>query len=67
MVFNELNAIRFDGERITPEIRDIIIDELFLSQKTTVTKNKIKKLLVSKKLIDKDAEITGIDNIVKVT
>lgn len=65
MVFNELNAIRFDGERITPEMRDIIIDELFLSQKTTVTKNKIKKLLVSKKLIDKDAEITGIDNIVK--
>ena len=65
MVFNELNAIRFDGERITPEIRDIIIDELFLSQKTTVTKNKIKKLLVSKKLIDKDAEITGIDDIVK--
>ena len=65
MVLNELNAIRFDGERITPEIRDIIIDELFLSQKTTVTKNKIKKLLVSKKLINKDAEITGIDNIVK--
>jgi len=65
MLLNELNAIKIDNVKITTDIRNIIIDELFIKTKTTVTKNKIKQLLVKKQLIDKTAEITGIDNIVK--
>lgn len=64
-LLNELNNIKLDSKRITPEIRNIIIEELFIKQKTTVTKTKIKKLLINKQLINKDVEITGIDNIVK--
>lgn len=67
MVLNELNNIRLNNVKIAPEVRNIIIEELYLKEKMTVTKAKIKKLLLDKGIIDKDVEITGVETILKAS
>lgn len=62
-VLNELNALKVDGDRVDIETRNLIIEELYLNSVGVVTKAKIKKLLVSKGLIDKGAELTGVSNV----
>lgn len=62
-VLNELNALKLDGVRVSVEVRNLIIEELYLNSVGVVTKAKIKKLLVSKGIIDKDVELTGISNV----
>lgn len=64
-LLNELNALRYEGNRISIEARDIIVTKLFKEQGKKVTKKTIKELLKTEGFIDGKGEISGIDNIVK--
>lgn len=64
-VLNEINNIKLDGSDISVEMKQAIYHELFEKTRSRVTKKKIKDLLVSKGYADKNAEITGVDDILK--
>ena len=64
-LLNELNALRYEGNRISVEARDVIVTKLFKEQGKKVTKKTIKELLKTEGFIDGKGEIVGIDNIVK--
>ena len=64
-LLNELNALRYDGNRISLEARNVIIEKLFKQQGKKVTKTSIKNLLKAEGYIDGKGEITGIDITVK--
>ena len=64
-LLNELNALRYDGNRISLEARNTIIDKLFKQQGKKVTKTSIKNLLKAEGFIDGKGEISGIDITVK--
>ena len=64
-LLNELNALKYDGNRISLEARNVIIEKLFKQQGKKVTKTSIKNLLKSEGYIDGKGEITGIDITVK--
>ena len=64
-LLNELNALKYDGNRISIEARNVIIEKLFKQQGKKVTKTSIKNLLKAEGYIDGKGEITGIDITVK--
>ena len=64
-LLNELNALRYDGNRISIEARNTIIEKLFKEQGKKVTKKSIKELLKVEGYINGKGEITGIDITVK--
>ena len=64
-VLNELNALKYEGNRISLEARNTIIEKLFKQQGKKVTKNSIKNLLKAEGYIDGKGEIEGIDITVK--
>ena len=64
-LLNELNALKYDGNRISLEARNVIIDKLFKQQGKKVTKTSIKNLLKAEGYIDGKGEISGIDLTVK--
>ncbi|MGX7079873.1 type II CRISPR RNA-guided endonuclease Cas9 [Gemella parahaemolysans] len=64
-LLNELNALKYDGNRISLEARNTIIEKLFKQQGKKVTKNSIKNLLKAEGYIDGKGEISGIDITVK--
>ena len=64
-MLNELNALKYDGNRISLEARNTIIEKLFKQQGKKVTKTSIKNLLKAEGYIDGKGEITGIDITVK--
>ena len=64
-LLNELNALKYDGNRISLEARNTIIEKLFKQQGKKVTKTSIKNLLKAEGYIDGKGEITGIDITVK--
>ena len=64
-LLNELNALRYDGNRISIEARNTIIEKLFKEQGKKVTKKSIKELLKAEGYINGKGEITGIDITVK--
>ena len=64
-LLNELNALKYDGNRISLEARNVIIEKLFKQQGKKVTKISIKNLLKAEGYIDGKGEITGIDITVK--
>ena len=64
-LLNELNALKYDGNRISLEARNVIIEKLFKEQGKKVTKTSIKNLLKAEGYIDGKGEITGIDITVK--
>ena len=64
-LLNELNALRYDGNRISIEARNTIIEKLFKEQGKKVTKKSIKELLKAEGFINGKGEITGIDITVK--
>ena len=65
VLLNELNALKYDGNRISLEARNVIIEKLFKQQGKKVTKTSIKNLLKAEGYIDGKGEITGIDITVK--
>ena len=64
-LLNELNALKYDGNRISLEARNTIIEKLFKQQEKKVTKTSIKNLLKAEGYIDGKGEISGIDITVK--
>ena len=64
-LLNELNALRYDGNRISVEARNTIIEKLFKEQGKKVRKKTIKELLKIEGYIDGNGEISGIDKTVK--
>lgn len=64
-LLNELNALRYDGNRISVEARNTIIEKLFREQGKKVTKKSIKELLKAEGFINGKGEISGIDSTVK--
>ena len=64
-LLNELNALRYDGNRISIEARNTIIEKLFKEQGKKVTKKSIKDLLKAEGFINGKGEISGIDITVK--
>lgn len=64
-LLNELNALRYDGNRISVEARNTIIEKLFKEQCKKVTKKSIKELLKAEGFINGKGEISGIDLTVK--
>ena len=70
-LYNELNNIRINGDRIPVNIKKRMVKDLFEDpgRKGRVTKNAISKYLISIGVLDskEDAEITGIDNEVKTS
>ena len=64
-LLNELNALKYDGNRISLEARNTIIEKLFKQQGKKVTKTSIKNLLKAEGYIDGKGEISGIDITVK--
>ena len=59
-VLNELNNICIDGEKISIEMKQAIVNELLYSGKT-ISKKKIQSFLVKKGSATSDSIITGID------
>ena len=64
-LLNELNTLKYDGNRISLEARNVIIEKLFKQQGKKVTRTSIKNLLKAEGYIDGKGEITGIDITVK--
>ena len=64
-LLNELNALKYDGNRISLEARNVIIDKLFKQKGKKVKKTSIKNLLKAEGYIDGKGEISGIDITVK--
>ena len=64
-LLDELNRLKYDGNRISLEARNTIIEKLFKQQGKKVTKNSIKNLLKAEGYIDGKGEIEGIDITVK--
>lgn len=63
-VLNELNNLKVDGYPISVEAKQMLFTRLFCQEKR-VTPKKIRECLLSYGLIEKNAEITGIDVTVK--
>lgn len=67
MVLNEINNIRIDGKKISPEDKQRIYFEIFKGEiwkelkSKKLTKKKLHSLLVDKRIIDKDSIISGVD------
>lgn len=69
-LYNELNNLRVDGERLPVKIKEQMVDELFRNSKTRVTEKRIRTFLMTKGVIDKteEHEITGMaDTSIKAT
>lgn len=69
VIYNQLNSISVDGEKLPPDLKNALFQDLFLqtdrAQKVTV--KRIKNYLLSKGFCQKDAEITGLDGEVRGT
>ena len=64
-LLDDLNRLKYDGNRISLEARNTIIEKLFKQQGKKVTKTSIKNLLKAEGFIDGKGEISGIDITVK--
>lgn len=60
MVLNELNNLRVNGEKISVELKQELYDKLFKHYRKVSVK-KLRDYLVRNGVIERDAEITGID------
>lgn len=63
MVLNELNNLKIDGERISPDIKKKIYDDVFKNKtiKGKVTLKNLKEYMMCEGLIDENAELSGVD------
>lgn len=69
VIYNQLNSISVDGEKLPPDSKNALFQDLFLqtdrAQKVTV--KRLQNYLVSKGYCEKSAEITGLDGEVRGT
>ena len=62
-VLNELNNLRINGERVSPELKQRIYNELFKVKKKKISKAMLTEYLYKNGFVDKNVELTGFDNI----
>ena len=60
MVLNELNNLRINGKRVSPELKQQIYRDLFL-QKKTVKRKQLEDYLKRESILQRGDEISGID------
>lgn len=60
-VLNELNSLRINGVRVSPELKQRIYNELFKVAKKNVNKTMLYNYLIREGLVDKDVELSGFD------
>ncbi len=60
-VLNELNNLRINGERVSPELKQRIYNELFKVKKKRITKSMLCEYLCKNGIADKDVELSGFD------
>lgn len=65
MLRNEINLLRVNGKELDRSSMDALYEDLFVAQNKKVSAKGIKNYLLSKGLIAKDDEISGIDVTVK--
>lgn len=67
MLYNEINPLKINGERVSAELKNEIVRDLFITPDKTknVTRKAILSYLVQRGLAEKGDEITGIDINVK--
>ena len=65
MLLNEINPLKVNGYPLPVDIKQTLIDDLFIKSFKKVTKKKIKEYLMSKGLIKDDDELSGIDDEIK--
>lgn len=66
LVLNELNNVRINGERLTPEIKQRIFNELFKKKVTKLSLKKLKEWLRKENYIEDDStSLSGIDDTFK--
>ena len=65
MVLNEINPLKLNGRPIDLEAKKKIYEDLFVKSKKKVTKKSIYNYLLKEGLIEKDDQITGIDDEIK--
>ncbi len=69
VIYNQLNSIAVDGQKLPPALKNALFQDLFLqtdrAQKVTV--KRIHNYLFSKGYCEKSAEITGLDGEVRGT
>jgi len=65
-LLNEINALKISGEKITPEVKRLLIDKLFMKQKK-VTKRSIIRFLKAEGIanLNSEEDITGVDDPIK--
>lgn len=67
MLYNELNNIRVNGDKLSVNVKKRMVKDLFVDRTTKVSKKTIREWLESINQVDpkESVEITGIDNTVK--
>lgn len=65
MLFNEINPLRVNGHPIPLDIKQALINDLFIKYSKKVTKKKIREYLQAKGQIGEEDEISGIDDEIK--
>ena len=69
VIYNQLNSIAVDGQKLPPALKNALFQDLFLqpdrAQKVTV--KRLQNYLFSKGYCEKSAEITGLDGEVRGT
>ncbi len=69
MVYNHLNNIKVDGQKLSVENKNKLFNDLYIDvpKAQKKTKKSILNYLIKQGWADKDSEITGIDNDIPVT
>lgn len=65
MLRNELNPLRVNGEPLPHDVREQMIRDLFVDSRKRVTKKGIREYLISRGLIGRKDEVTGVDDRIK--
>ena len=60
-VLNELNNLRINGERVSPELKQRIYTELFKVRKKRITKTMLCSFLYANGITGKNPEVSGFD------
>lgn len=65
MLLNEINPLKVNGQPIPVDIKQTLINDLFIKSSKKVTKKKLREYLLSKGLITADDELSGVDDEIK--
>ena len=67
MLLNEINPIQINGNPLPPDVKRLIVEDLFEKERRRVTKKRIRQYLLCNGYIQEEDEISGIDDTIKTT